>query len=242
MHDPSESPAEEIGPLPHPERRLSKTQLTMVVAPIVALVVANNIGNALFPTLINDQPVGLLALNSTNRYLIAVSHKVNSVAYVSVGTLRLLAPDPLFYILGYCYGQKLIVWLEQRTATYGTLVRQLEELFGRYGHALVVIMPNNPVCLLAGAAEMPIALFALLDIVGTIGRLGVMYWIGEQFQGTIDNVLAWVGDHRWQLLAVTIPLFVFTMWREFAGGTSEIAQLIEFEEELIDEGEVDDAG
>jgi membrane protein DedA with SNARE-associated domain len=132
--------------------------------------------------------------------------------------------------------------MERRTPNLGLLMRQLEQLFGRFGHALVVIMPNNPVCLLAGAARMPKKLFWALNVVGTIGRLIIMWWIGEAFQAQIDAILGFISDHRVPFLVLSVGLVALSALREWRAGTSEIQQLIELEDELDDLGDLGDLG
>ena len=221
---------------------LDRRHLALVVVPIIAMVIATNVGNALFPTLSTENPLLLIALSAPNRNLIIASHHTPLVAYAVVGFARLLAPDWFFYTLGDHYGDRAITWMERRTPNLGLLMRQLEQLFGRFGHALVVIMPNNPVCLIAGAARMPKKVFWTLNVGGTIGRLIIMWWIGEAFQAQIDAILGFIADHRVPFLAVTIGLVAISGLREWRAGTSEIQQLIELEDELDDLSDVGDHG
>jgi membrane protein DedA with SNARE-associated domain len=217
-----------------PPDPLDRVHLLVLIGPIIALVICTNIGNALFPTLSTENPLLLIALGAPNRNLIIASAQVPFVPYFVIGFLRLLAPDYFFYALGAHYGDRAISWMEQRTPTVGKMMRQLERVFGRAGHVLVLIMPNNPVCLLAGAARMRPRVFWTLNIVGTVGRLLLMWWIGILFQGWIDAFLGFVADHRIPLLVVTVGLVAFSGAREWRAGSSEIQQLIELEEELVE--------
>lgn len=224
----------------HPERALSRTKLTLVIIPIAIMVTATQVANALWATLVNDHPELLISLSSLNRYLVAVVNKINPVAYYVIGSLRLLAPDPFFYILGYCYGDRAILWMEHRTPTFGKMMRSLERLFAKGGHILVLTLPNNYVCLIAGAAEMPILTFIVLDVVGTIGRLALLSWLGDIFSGPINRVLELVAQYRIPLLVISIAIVAFTVVREYRAGTTDIQQLIELEEELEAEADVED--
>jgi membrane protein DedA with SNARE-associated domain len=211
---------------------LERGRLAWIVGPIIVLVIMSNVGNALFPQLSTDNPLLLIALSAPNRNLIIASHHAPLVAYYLVGFARLLAPDWFFYALGEHYGERAITWMEQRTPTFGALMRQLESLFGRFGHALVLILPNNPICLLAGAARMPKKVFWSLNVGGTIGRLVLMWWIGDLFQAPIDAILDFIGAHRTPLLVATIAIVALSMLREWRAGSSEIRQLIDLEEDL----------
>jgi membrane protein DedA with SNARE-associated domain len=203
-----------------------------VTAPIIVLLIASNLGNALAPSLVLDHPLLLIALNPSNRNFIFVAGRVDPVSYYLVGTLRLLAPDPFFFLLGRWYGEAAISWMERRTPTYGQLMRTLERWFAKARWPLVTTIPNNPVCLLAGASAMAVGVFVLLDVVGTIGRLVLLRWLGQAFQAPIDWVLHLVAEYRWPLLALTVAAVGITVLREWRAGTSEIEQLIELDDEL----------
>lgn len=203
-----------------------------MTAPIIALLIASNLGNAFAPSLVLDHPLLLIALNPSNRNFIFVAGRVDPVSYFLVGTLRLLAPDPFFLLLGRWYGEAAITWMERRTPTYGQLMRTLERWFAKARWPLVTTIPNNPVCLLAGASAMAVSIFVMLDVVGTIGRLVLLRWLGRAFQARIDWVLHLVAQYRWPLLAITVGAVGFTVLREWRAGTSEIEQLIDLDDEL----------
>ena len=228
------SPAPAAGsPPPDP---VSRRHLILLVGPIIALVICSNVGNALFATLSTENPLLLIALSAPNRNLILASHQIPLVAYFVVGFVRLMVPDFFFYALGYHYGDRSTVWMERRTPSFGAMMRQLETVFAKAGHVLVLIMPNNPVCLIAGAARMRRSVFWTLNVVGTIGRLIIMWWIGDVFQSTVDSILEFIQRYRVQLLVVSIGLVAFNLLREWRAGNSEIQQLMDLEHQLEDQG------
>jgi len=203
-----------------------------VVTPIIVLVVCSNLGNAFFPTLVTEHPLLLIALAPTNRNFVLVANRVDPVSFYVVGFLRLLAPDPFFFILGRWYGESAISWMERRTPTFGQLMRTLERWFEKGSIPLVTAVPNNPVCLLAGAAGMSVALFVVLDLVGTAGRLVLLRVVGDIFAKPIAWFVDLVAQYRLPLLAITIALVAFTSIREWRAGTSEIEQLLDLEDEI----------
>ena len=212
----------------------SRRTLTLLVAPLIAMVVANYVAGIVWAQLVESNPALLIALSSQNRYLILASNSLDPVSYYGIGFLRLVAADPLLYLLGYWYGDRAIRWMEGRTPTVGAGMRQLEHLFGRWGYPLVLIMPNNPVCLLAGAARMRPSIFAALNVVGTIGRLVLIRILGDAFQQPIDTFLGWVADYRIPIIivsALAVAFFAFGEWRR---GDSQIERLLELDDELID--------
>jgi membrane protein DedA with SNARE-associated domain len=204
----------------------------LVITPIIVLVACSNLGTAFFPTLVTEHPLLLIALAPTNRNFVLVANRVDPVSFYLVGFLRLLAPDPFFFILGRWYGESAISWMERRTPTFGQLMRTLERWFDKARWPLVTAVPNNPVCLLAGAAGMSVALFVVLDVVGTVGRLVLLRIVGDIFATPIAWFVNLVGQYRLPLLALTITVVAVTSIREWRAGTSEIEQLLELEDEL----------
>ena len=156
--------------------------LKILVAPIIGLIVISNVGDALAPKLVEDNPLLLVAMNARNRNLILVTNQLDALSYYVVASLRLLLSDPLFFLIGYWYGDTALTWMEQRTKTYGTMLRQWEKWFAKAAYPLVFIAPNNVVCLFAGAAGMSVSAFLFLNVTGTFARLYLIRRLGEAFE------------------------------------------------------------
>ncbi|MCB1249841.1 MAG: hypothetical protein R2699_10260 [Acidimicrobiales bacterium] len=225
-----------------PTPAASRRTLTLLVAPLIAMVVANYIAGVVWAQLATENPALLITLSSQNRYLIMVSNSLEPATYYAIGFLRLVAPDPLLYLIGFWYGDRAIRWMEGRTPTVGAGIRQLEGLFGRWGYPLVLLIPNNPVCLLAGASRMRPAVFAALNVVGTIGRLLLIRLLGQAFQQPIDDFLAWVSDYRIPIMIVSALAVGFFAWNEWRRGEGQIERLLELDDELGDAPGADGPG
>jgi membrane protein DedA with SNARE-associated domain len=204
------------------------------------MVVMTQIADALWPDLVTSAPELLIALSARSRYLVLVAGRIPEWSYYLIGTVRLIAPDPFLFALGWLYGPAAIRWMERRTPTFGQMMRMFERYFGRFGHALVVAFPNNYICVIAGAARMNPWLFGILNLVGTVGRLIVIAVVGDVFQAPIDWVLDLVADYRIPLLVVSIALVVLTVAGEARRGGKEIDALRELEEDGA-AGSADDA-
>jgi membrane protein DedA with SNARE-associated domain len=208
--------------------------LKLLVAPIVALIVISNVGDALAPKLVEDNPLLLIAMNARNRNLILTTNQLDAVSYYVVASLRLLLSDPLFFLIGYWYGDTAIRWMEQRTKTFGTMLREWERWFARAAYPLVFIAPNNVICLLAGGAGMRVGTFFLLNVSGTFARLYLIRVLGETFEKPIDAVLDFIARYRAPLLAVSITFFTIVMVRELRQGKEDIEALEDAIEEDTD--------
>jgi membrane protein DedA with SNARE-associated domain len=226
------SSAGDTEPAPGAARPLRRSTLPLIVVPLVGLVVAGRVGDALAPTLVTENPALMILLNSTNRYLVLTTNQLDAAVYYSIGLFRLLLPDPLFYLLGYLYGDEAIRWMERRMPTVGSGIRKLEGWFDRAKYPLVFIMPNNPVCLLAGAAGMPVVPFMVVNVAGTVGRLWLMRVAGEVFEEWVDKLLELISTYRPWLLALSIGWVVIAVWSEWRKGRGQIEGLLELEEDL----------
>jgi membrane protein DedA with SNARE-associated domain len=218
----------------------SRRALMFVVVPLIGMVIAAQIGDALGPDLVTRNPLLLIALNSRIRWLVLAVNQVDPVWFFLVGTLRNLASDPLFYVLGYWYGDSAVRWMENRTENVGRMMRGLERSFGKWGAPLVLIAPNNPICLLAGASRMRPAVFLALNLTGTLGRLTLIKIFGQQFEAPIDWVLDFITRYRIPLLIISIVFVGISMFTETRKGTSEIDQLRQLENDVTG-GEGDSA-
>ncbi len=155
---------------PHPGPP-STAARNLVVGTLIAFVVASNLGNVFLSVLVTERPLVFIGLNAQNRNLALASGELSAWSFYLVGFLRLVAPDPLFFLLGRWYGDAAIRWMERKAPAYGELLRMLERGFDKARFVVVAIAPNNPVSLFAGAAGMSFAAFMVANVVGTIGRL-----------------------------------------------------------------------
>jgi membrane protein DedA with SNARE-associated domain len=208
-----------------------KHTLKLLAVPIVALIVISNVGDAMAVRLVDTHPLQLIAMNARNRNLILVTNQLDAVSYYVVGTLRLLLSDPLFFLIGYWYGDTALDWMERRTKSYGRMVRQWEKWFGNAAYPLVFIAPNNFICLFAGAAGMSVAGFFIANISGTIVRLYLIRRLGEAFEAPIDDVLGFIADYRTPLFIVSIVVFTAVMVNELRQTKEEVDAISDAAEE-----------
>jgi membrane protein DedA with SNARE-associated domain len=146
--------------------------------------------------------------------------------------VRLLISDPLFYILGYWYGDAGVAWVEKRSTNFGGILRTWEQGFRKAAWPLVAIAPNNFICLFAGAAGMAPPVFVTLNIVGTAVRLYLIRIFGEAFESPIDDLLGFIRDYRLPLTALTASLVVITIVVDRRTGKGDLEALTHIEDEL----------
>jgi membrane protein DedA with SNARE-associated domain len=217
-------------------RRPGRGTLALLTIPIIGFIVCTNIGTALAPELVDKHPLWLIALNSQNRNLILTTNQLDAWSYYLVGTARLLVSDPLFFLLGYWYGDVAMEWMERRTKSFGTTLRQWERGFRKASYALVFVAPNQWICLFAGASGMPVSAFYGVNVAGTVGRLYLIRWLGEAFERPIDDVIGWISDNRILLLAVSIGITLVYAAVELRGGGPGLTELEDIAEAAEQEG------
>ncbi|MGK2949083.1 MAG: DedA family protein [Acidimicrobiales bacterium] len=245
MGPPSDPPIDEPGPGFTVQERVppGKHTLKLLVAPIILLVIASNVGDALATTLATTNPLALIALNARTRNLVLVTNQLDALSYYTVATVRLLVSDPLFFLLGYWYGDAAVRWMEKRTRTFGDTLRQVERWFGKAAYPLVFLMPNNYICLFAGAAGMSVAGFFIANIAGTVVRLYLIRRLGEAFEAPIDDLLAFLADYRIPLLVASVALVALVSWWETRKGSSEVDALLRLDDDLgLTDGDGDGDG
>ncbi len=231
--------------------------LPVVGAAIISLIVASNLGNAVWSCAVvsdpgkassicswpgvswfADNPLGLLMLNSSNKYLLATSILTDLVPYVLIALIRLSIPDPFFYLLGYIYRGRALHWARQVFSGMNPIFDQFESQGGATQRVLdvaVFVAPNNPVCLLAGVAAMPWKRFVLLNVTGTLSRIALMRTIGLVFSDQIENVLEVVARYqRWFTLA-SVALVAFVLVYQVVGRRGMVRAVETLEDELGDD-------
>jgi membrane protein DedA with SNARE-associated domain len=209
--------------------------LPALIIPIIGLIVANNIGAGMFisnlqPSGLVENPLQVLALNSTNKILLATGYQTDLWWFVVISTLRLLAPDPLFYLVGYLYRAQAVRFGRRVYPGAGRIF----DLFEREDHqgarrlldGLVFVMPNNPVCLLAGVAGMPVRRFFVINLAGTLARIALFRSLSQIFREEVQAITEFIARYqRWALL-ITVGLIVLALVaqaRRVVAGTDELS-------------------
>lgn len=231
---PPPDPAEHASALPSAAPRRS---LPLLLVPIGVMIIASNVANVTYATLVEAHPLWLLGLSSINRYLALVTPHTALWSYLLVGFLRLLAPDPFFYLLGYWYRDRGVRAIEARLPSVGNYYRQFERLFRRASYPVVFVAPNNAVCLFAGAARMSPVGFAVANVTGTIARLALIRVLGNVFGSPIRSTTGWLDQWKWWILAASALILVIGLLSDRRRGRSDLSGLRHLGDDLSDESE-----
>lgn len=217
-------------------REPRRIPLVWLLAPFVLSTVCGYVGDIMGPRLINDHPLLQIALNSRSRWLLLATPNLDAVPFFLVGFLRLISTDPIGFLLGWHYRDRALAWAEKNVGDQSSLIGKVEKWFARLGPAVLLVMPNFYLCILAGATRMRPRLFIALNLVGTAGRL-LLFWIaGEAFREQLEDALELIQRFQWPLVAVSFVFVAFTVFR--AGGIEtpeELAEELESEEGAVRE-------
>jgi len=201
---------------------------------MVIVAIAAYIGDALSPTLVVEAPLLLVALVPRNRVLVLAAPQLEFVPFFVVGMVRLALTDPLYYLFGRWYGDRAIAWAERHSGAPRT-VRAIERWFRRLAYPVVLVAPNNVVCVLAGATGMSVPGFLLANLGGTALRMALIWFLGDVFSEPLLDVVDIIADYRWWFTGMTVALVALSIWRARRRGTSDLETVQEVEAELEEE-------
>ena len=218
--------------------------MALLLTPIVVLTVVGFVADALAPALIDKRPLLQIFLNPRNRYLVLAAPQVDPLPFFVVGFVRLVLTDPLFYLLGWRYGDAALRWMERKLGEDREtgMVAMGERLFAKASYVVLVVAPNWWVCMLAGATGMRPRVFVPLNVAGTIGRLALIWWAGDVFEDQLDSILDFISRYRWWLLGISIVLVGIQVVRGRRRGSLEFESVREIESEFEEEIERLEAG
>jgi membrane protein DedA with SNARE-associated domain len=196
--------------------------LVLLVTPIVVATAAGTVGNALLPTLLRTHPLLLIGLDARNRQLLLVTSKVSFLSFMVVGTLRRFVSDPFFYGLGRVYGDSAIRWIEKRSGSAGGYIRTVERLFHRADWLFVLVWPGALVCTLAGATAMNVPLFVVLNLVGTVAVVYLLWAFGDVFKGPVTAVSDFISNNYIWLTVLSVLFTAYYLWDQRRRGKLDL--------------------
>ncbi|MDQ3757251.1 MAG: VTT domain-containing protein [Actinomycetota bacterium] len=210
----------------------SRRVLYLLLAPIIALTVAGTIGDWFAAAIINEHPLLQMFINPRSRYLALASNQIDTVPFYVVGFVRLVLTDPLFYLLGWFYGENALSWIEKRLGEDGSLVRSFERFFSKAAYPIVLFAPNGYICAMAGMTGMRPPVFMVLNVVGTVTRLIVIRQTAAVLESPLQSVLDFIQRYQWWIVGFSIAMGVWQLTGKWRKGEKEIEPLSEMADEL----------
>ncbi len=183
------------------------------------------VGDLIASLIFDSRPGLLLAMNPRVRYLVNGANELSIVQYALIGFGRLLSSDPLYYLLGYWYGDRALAWTARRSRTYGPLVEDGARMFRRAAYPIIFIAPNSIISAMAATSGIGPRVFFTLNVAGTVVRLTVVWFIGSLVESQVDSVQGWIAGNRIWLLLLSVAAVAWTVFGEFRGDNGEVAGL-----------------
>lgn len=210
----------------------SRRVLYLLLAPIIALSVAGTLGDWFAAAIINEHPLLQMFVNPRNRYLALASNQIDTVPFYVVGFLRLVLTDPLFYLLGYWYGDNALRWIEKRLGEDGSMVQSFERFFAKAAYPIVLLAPNGYICAMAGMTGMRPMVFVSLNVTGTAVRLVAIRQFAATFDAPLQEVLEFIQRYQWWIVGFSVALGAWQLTGKWRRGEQKIEPLAEIAEEL----------
>jgi membrane protein DedA with SNARE-associated domain len=210
-----------------------------VVRLAVGLVIVSQVsalaGDLALAEFVDRHPAWLIALNPRNRNLALATNQLEAIPYYTIGFLRLVASDPVYYLLGFWYGERALAWVQRRSRTYGPFVEEGERFFRKASYPLIFAAPNNVICALSAATGVRLRTFIALNLSGTVARLVVIRQLGYVFQSPLQAIVDFIARYRVPVLIGSAVLVAWTIFGEFRGDNSQIRGLAKLTSEDPDD-------
>ena len=191
--------------------------LKWLLGPFAVFAAASVLADWIWPTLVNDHPLVLLTLSAKNRFLLLTAPQLAMTTFFVVAFLRLIASDPLTYLLGRHHGEDALGWLEAKTSSKPagqSLIRRVERLFDRAAPLVIFVAPSALWCVLAGAAHMKLWVFLACNLSGTFLRLLLFWHAADALRDELDRVLEVIDEVQLPLVVLTVALGLLQAGRQ----------------------------
>jgi membrane protein DedA with SNARE-associated domain len=200
-------------------RPLPKALPYVLFGIVACLTVVGNVTTGAAPELLKNHPLLLVLGAPRYRWIMLVAPKVDAIPLILISWLRLLASDPVYFLIGWYYGDKAMMAFES------LLGKQTMDTTRRYFEKatwfLSAFAAGPIICALAGLARVNPKRFFTLDVAGTL----VIAILLRVFAGALKDPLQDLIDFnakysRWLLIA-TVGFMVIALAR----GAKKFGQL-----------------
>ncbi len=188
----------------------------LLVLGAVGLWVLGFVTATLTSTLLKDHPLGLIALSPRYRNFILTASRVDIAPFMIVGVLRLLASDPLYFLIGKYFGDSAIRWFTRMLGGAeggGKLIVKTEQWFNGprkwVAYVLSTFFAGPIVCILAGAGKMRTRTFFILDAMGTVVVVLVLKLFSKPLDPIVKAIVAFNGKYtKWITIVAVLGVIL----------------------------------
>jgi membrane protein DedA with SNARE-associated domain len=176
----------------------------------------------LIPSLVGTHPVLLEAMGGSLPSMIAAgafarAGRVSLVIALAAPVIGLSAFDPLWWWAGRRYGASVTRALASRDPRAGRGTERGLRLFERYGGWTLVFayylpVPNNILYAAAGWARFSFLRFAVLDLIGTMLRIGLIVGLGYALGGAAARTAGLISRYSAVTTAALVAALILVAW------------------------------
>ena len=183
----------------------------VLLAIVIGLYILGLAAGGAAPELLKNHPLTLLALAPRYRWFILTASRIDLVPYLAVGIPRLLASDPVYFMLGWYFGDRAIGFFEDSLGK--PTIDKTRDLFLKASTVMALFFAGPIICVLAGAARLNPKRFFTLDVIGTIAVVASLRLFSKQIEGPINSFLSFNAKYSKWLLVLTVTTTVIIVLR-----------------------------
>jgi membrane protein DedA with SNARE-associated domain len=176
----------------------------VLIAIVVGLYILGFATGGLAPELLKNHPLSLIALAPRYRWFILTASRIDVVPYFAVGISRLLLSDPVYFALGWFFGDKAISFFEDSLGK--PTIDKTRELFLKASTVMALFFAGPIICVLAGAAGMRPRKFFTLNVIGTTLLVIGLRAFSSTLDGAIKPILRFNDRYSRYILIFTIAI------------------------------------
>lgn len=184
-------------------------RLALYLVPIVAVIVVGQVTRAIWPTLLEEAPAALLFATSSFTRLLLVQPLVPAALFFVIAIVRILLLAPLYWSFGREYGDTALRWSEERLGGSTSMLARFERWFRKAGRVLVACWWSPIVAVMAGATGMRARAFFPLMVLGAVGRVSAIYFLGDWLEEPLTDISGFISRYALYLTPITIAITAF---------------------------------
>lgn len=173
--------------------------------------VVGKIGDAIGPAMVNNRPVQLLLLNSSNAHCILTTTSVPFLPWIIITVLRRFCEDPLYFFIGLWYRDTALALLKKYLPDVADGFVKAEGMFKSNLYVAVAVNPGATVCALAGASRMKKRWFFGLNLTCTVVQLLIIRYVCSMMPSKLDRVLDVINEYMKICLIIMIAATLYPM-------------------------------
>ena len=175
------------------------------------LTVVGTITGGAAPELLEKHPLLLVLGAPRYRWIVLVAPKVNALVLIIVAWLRLLLSDPVYFLIGWYYGDKAMIFFESLLGKQA--MDSTRRFFQRATWILSAFAAGPVICAIAGLARVKPKRFFTLDIIGTLIISILLRLFAEALREPLQTLIDFNKKYSRWLLIITVSVMVVALIR-----------------------------